>query len=375
MIRVVHVITGLFTGGAETMLFKLLSRTDRDRFHPAVVSLKSGGPMAEKIRGLGVEVYSAGLERRLPSPRKWMRLAKLVDDLEPNILQGWMIYGNLAAQMLSAGSGRRPRVLWNMRNSLHDLRVERRTTAGVVRAMARLSGLPVSILYNSRTSARQHEARGYDARKTRVIPNGFDGRLFRPDEEARRRLRGELGVRERTPLVGLIARFHPVKDHLNFLRAARLLVSAGSPARFVMAGRGTDGAEAGALVDRLQLRDRVQALGERDDLPPLTAALDIATCCSVAESFPNAVGEAMACGVPCVVTDVGDAQWMIGPAGRVVAPRDSAALADAWRTLLALPPGRKRAIGEAGRARVLEKFSLDRVVGQYESLYAEVAHG
>jgi len=373
MIGVVHLITGLNTGGAETMLFKLLSMTDRQRFRPVVVSLKSGGTLADRIRELGVEVYGADMRSRIPSPSKWLRLGSLVRRLAPDILQGWMIYGNLAAQTLSWRSGSRPRVLWNMRHSLHDLKMERRTTAAVVRAMAGLSSQPVSILYNSATSARQHEARGYDARKTRVIPNGFDSHLFRPDPEARASLRSEMGINDRTPLIGLVARYHPVKDHTNFLRAARLLVSAGSPARFLMIGRDTDGPEVRAAVDRLDLRRQVVGLGERSDLARLTAGLDIATCCSVAESFPNSVGEAMSCGVPCVVTDVGDSAWMVGEAGRVVPPRDSAALCDAWRGLLWLPPERRRQLGETARARVLGQFSLDRIVNQYESLYTEVA--
>jgi glycosyltransferase involved in cell wall biosynthesis len=247
--------------------------------------------------------------------------------------------------------------------------------AAAVRVMAKLSGLPHTVLFNSRTSARQHEQAGYRPRRLRVIPNGFDLELFRPGEHFRESLRAELGLAPDAELVGLVARCHPVKDHASFLEAAARLVAAGSGAHFLLAGQETDGRQVAARVEELGLGGRVHALGERHDVARLTAALDVATCCSLAESFPNSVGEAMACAVPCVVTDVGDAAWMVGASGLVAPVRAPAALATAWRTLLALTPEARRRLGVQARERVKTEFSMNQVAKQYEDLYREVVYG
>ncbi|MGH9671735.1 MAG: glycosyltransferase, partial [Bryobacteraceae bacterium] len=245
-------------------------------------------------------------------------------------------------------------------------------TRWVLRRMAALSHWPDAIIYNSRASAQQHEALGYDAARTRVLPNGFDLDHFRPDPEARRGVRAELGLGSAVPLIGIVARHHPVKDHECFLRAALRLERRGSPAHFLMAGRGVDSPIMRARIDRLGLDGRVHALGERQDIPRLTAALDVGTCSSVSESFPNAVGEAMACGVPCAVTDVGDAAWMVDNTGLVVKPRDPRGLCLAWQKLLAMPAPDRARLGAAARERMALHFGLARVAGLYEELWTEV---
>lgn len=353
------------------MLSRLLTRVDRSRFEPSVISLKSG-PLEKGIRDLGIEVVSLGLRTPWSGVRALPALRRHVRRLDPDLVQGWMVYGNLAAQYCALAAPRRVPMLWNLRHSLDELALLRPRTRWVLRRAAAFSSWPEAIVFNSRTSARQHEEIGYDPSRTRVLPNGFDLEVFRPDAEARRSVRAEMGIHGDAPLIGIVARYHPVKDHANFLDAARLLAAAASPAHFVLAGRGTDGAEMTAQVAALGLEDRVHALGERADVPRITAALDVATCCSVSEAFPNMVGEAMSCGVPCVVTDVGDAAWMIDGMGRVIRPRDSQALCDAWQSLLALSGEERVRIGEAARERVRAMFSLPDVARRYEDLWTEV---
>ncbi len=374
MTKVVHVISGLLTGGAETMLSRLLTRVDRSRFVSSVISLKSG-PLERRIRDLGIEVISLGLRTPWSGVRALPVLWRHVRRLDPDLIQGWMVYGNLAAQYCAMAAPRRTPVLWNLRHSLDELTLLRPRTRWVLRRMAAFSHWPEAVVFNSRTSARQHEAIGYDRRRTRVVPNGFDLEIFSPDGEARRSLRAELRVSDETPLIGIVARYHPVKDHENFLDAARRLAAAGSQAHFLMAGRGTDGPEMTARIGALGLGGRVHALGERQDVPRITAALDIATCCSVSEAFPNMVGEAMSCGVPCVVTDVGDAAWMIDRMGRVIRPRDPHALCEAWQSLLAVSGGERQRIGEAARGRVRAMFSLPEIAQRYEDLWTDVLEG
>ena len=166
-----------------------------------------------------------------------------------------------------------------------------------------------------------------------------------------------------------------MKDHANFLRAAALLSKKHKDAQFVLIGRGVD-YENRVLrrsIENLGLTDRTHLLGERHDMPRLAAALDIFSLSSAyGESFPNVIGEAMACEVACVVTDVGDAHWIVGDAGRVVPPRDSRALAEAWEHMIELGAEGRTAIGRAARARVIERFTLKSVVSRYETLYETV---
>lgn len=373
-IRIVHVITGLGTGGAEMMLWKLLGGTDRSLWDPAVISLRDRGTMAEPIEALGVPVHCLGVQASVPTPAAVGRLRRSIQALAPELLQGWMYHGNLAALVAGRWTPDAA-VLWNVRHSVDDLRNEKWLTAALIRLGAPFSRRTAGIIYNSRTSARQHEMLGYSADRTTVIPNGFDVTRFRPVPGAGPALRKRLGVPDTTFLVGVVARYHPMKDYPNFLLAAAELRQR-HDVRFVLAGRMVDAAnpELAGPIERLGLRDVVHLLGEVADVPVLTAGLDVACSASAwGEGFPNAIGEAMACGVPCVVTDIGDSAWVVGDTGRVVPPRDASGLARAAAELLELPGITRAALGAAARARVVAEFSLDQIVARYQDLYACVA--
>ena len=373
-IRVMHIITGLHTGGAETMLLKLLSVHDAVRFKPVVVALGGRGPIADKIESLGITVCCLEMVGNRPSPVAIWRLLKLVQQYKPQVIQGWMYHGNLAATLAGCLTPGNMPVLWNIRQALHELRRDKRMTAMIIRLGARLSFLPRGIIYNSRISAKQHEKLGYASKRTLILPNGFDCELFSPSLEARASLRQQLGIPNDTKLIGLVARWHPVKDHANFIAAAARLASIRGDAQFVLVGTNIDGKnrELMELIDGAGLRDKMHLLGERTNLSEITAALDIATSSSLSEAFPNVIGEAMACGVPCVVTDVGDSAAIVGETGKVVPPKDSDALAIGWDNILGLSLEQRKRLGDAARQRILDNFSLPSIVAQYESLYVRV---
>ena len=374
-INALFVITGLGVGGAETMLWRLLSRLDRTRYSPSVISLRAGGPFAERVEKLGVPVYSLDWQSALGSLRAFKNLVSMFKGLAPTFVQGWMLHANAAALMKYFVYGKQVHVIWNVRHSFQGSESLKISTQVLDRALGYLSWCPRRIVYNSQVSAIEHEQMGYDARRTVVIPNGFDCDMLRPRPELRLKVRRELGLDVSTPLIGLFARVHPMKDHTNFLHAAQRLVSRKSLAHFLLVGQGTDGTNITAQIKALDLVGRVHVLGERSDIPELIPALDIATSSSASEGFSNSIGEAMACGVPCVATDVGDSSFIIGDTGRVVPCKDSPVLADAWQELLDVDPNKLLDLGRAARNRVLEMFSLDRVVMQYERLYAEVVGG
>jgi glycosyltransferase involved in cell wall biosynthesis len=287
-----------------------------------------------------------------------------------------MYHGSLAATIGSWAVPQRAPVLWNIRHSVHDLALEKPLTRLILALSARLSHLPQAIIYNSRVSAAQHARLGFDASRAVVIPNGFDGTVFRPRPEAKARLRAQLGIDPAETVIGLVARDHPMKDPGNLVRAAALLRARGQAVHLVIVGSGLDQThpELGKVVRECGLEAHVSLLGERTDIPEVVAGFDIATLCSAwGEGFPNVLGEAMASGVPCVATDVGDCSWVIGPHGAIVPPRQSEALANALGRMLDLGPDARHQLGLAGRARILQHFSMQEVVGQYESLHLRVS--
>jgi glycosyltransferase involved in cell wall biosynthesis len=230
------------------------------------------------------------------------------------------------------------------------------------------------VVSNSAAGLRAHEQLGYRPRRWAIIPNGFDTDRYKPCGTARQDFRREIGVGDDVPLVGLVARAHPMKDHATFLAAAAIVAARRPDVQFIVAGRGVP--ESAAIADLLSthgLGGRAHLLDERQDTWRVLAALDIAVSSSYSEAFPNVVGEAMACGTSPVVTDVGDSALIVGAAGRVVPPRDPNALAQAVVELLSMEPAGRKALGAAGRARIREEYSISAIASRYLRLYGELA--
>ncbi len=373
-ITILHIINDLSIGGAEMMLYRLLSEKSRQRFEPVVISLMNRGSLRQQIEELGIPVYSARMPPRLPTPASIWRLIRLVRQIKPDLIQGWLYHGSLAAQVGSLSFKRVP-TLWSIHCSIYSLSFEKKLTAAVVRFCALLSRLAAHIIFVSRTSQSQHQALGYDLRRSSVVPNGIDTSLFAPSIEARESVRSELGLPHETLLLGVIGRYHAMKDHANFLKAAALVAARYPEVHFLLAGRGLDHENRvlRRLISELELDGRTHLLGERADIARLVAALDIfCLSSSHGESFPLIVGEAMAAAVPCVVTDVGDSAWILSGTGRVAKPRDAQALAAACTDLLSLGQAGRSNLGRAARTRVVEHFSLATVVAEYEALYERI---
>jgi glycosyltransferase involved in cell wall biosynthesis len=371
-IKILHVINDLSIGGAEIMLYRLLSENDNERYEPVVLSLMDQGSLRQRIEALDIPVHTAGMSHGMASPASVWRLIRLVRKINPDLIQGWMYHGNLASQIAALFTARKTPVVWSIHCSIYLLSLEKKLTRAVVRLCAPLSKLAARTVFVSRTSQVQHQALRYATGNSCVIPNGIDTTMFAPADEARVSVRQELGLPADALLTGVLGRYHAMKDHSNFLRAAALVSETQPEAHFLLAGRGLDHENRTLrdLIQSLRLSDRVHLLGERTDVAQLVAALDIfALSSAYGESFPVIVGEAMACGVPCVVTDVGDSAWMVSETGYVVPPRDHNALAQACNALLDLGPQGRRGLGQAARKRVADLFSLSSVVATYAELY------
>jgi glycosyltransferase involved in cell wall biosynthesis len=373
-LRVTHVITGLGEGGAQVALRRLVAASGPGGPEHAVVALVAEGVADEPLAARGVPVDTLDMRRGIADPRALLRLLRLLRRRRPDVIQGWMYHADLLAGL--AGKLLGIPVVWGLRHADLAPGSTRPLTRWAARAGARLSGrLPERIVCCAEAALRAHAALGYRADRMLVIPNGFDTDQLAPSPEARARVRGELGIEPAAPVVGLLARLHPDKDVPGFLRAAREVARARPDAAFLLAGEGISWSspELAAAVPEPGLRGRFHLLGVRHDVPALLAALDVLACSSRTEAFPQVLGEAMACAVPCAATDCGDTAAIVGPTGRIVPPGDPAALARAILDLLALGPGERAALGAAARSRVRERYDLGGVARRYAALWEAVA--
>jgi glycosyltransferase involved in cell wall biosynthesis len=363
------VITGINTGGAETALCRLLESTGGQDAENSVVVLGGEGTLSARVRASGAKISHLGMTSYRAAPGAVPVLRRMIRHAAPDVVHGWMYHANLAVTAATALSG--IPTVWGIRHSLHDLSRDKRATRLVIRLGARLSRFPRAILYNSRVSASQHEEIGYCRRNTLVIPNGFDTEEFRPDEGRRESIRRELEIGERDLAIGMIARTHPVKDHATFLRAAAILAQSVPEVVFVLVGDGAcrENKDLAELIERLGLQRTVRLCGRRDDIPAVNAALDIACSSSAGEAFPNAIAEAMACGVPCVSTNVGEAAAIIGDFGRLVPPKDPEAFAAALASLAQMDASGLKAMGRNARLRIVDNYSMARMADRHVELY------
>jgi glycosyltransferase involved in cell wall biosynthesis len=374
-LRIVLIITGLSTGGAELMLHKLLQNLDVGRFAPHVISLGMKGVVGPSLEAIGIPVTALEMKPGITSIRKVIPLISKLRALKPDVVHTWMYHADLLGGISSRIAGIKA-LAWGIRHADLSQSANKRTTLWVVRMCARLSSwIPRKILVNSQVARIAHEAIGYAADKMVVIPNGFDLERFVPSPSARIKLRSELGLDSSTLLVGVIGRFHLQKNQMGFVQVMAELQDIQPNLHFVLAGLGVD-ADNHRLVSAIRAAgvSRVcHLLGPRTDIPHLMAALDILALPSVGEAFPNVVGEAMACEVSCVVTDVGDSAWIVGNTGRVVPAGDMSGMALAIHDLLMMPADQRAALGLAARERVGSMFEIGTVVKQFEAFYESLA--
>lgn len=376
--NVVHVITDLLDGGAEAILYRLIVATSTDVRHHVIVLMDPAkyGPLIEAV---GVRVDVLGMPRGRVTAGGLRRLFGLLRGSQADVIQTWMYHGDLIGGAVARLAGHSA-ITWGVHHSDLDSATMAFSTRMVVRACALLSHVvPERIVSCSRAGATVHRRIGY-ADKFAVLPNGYDTDAFHPDAEARACLREQWQVAAGTPVIGLVGRLHPSKDHRNLLKALVLVRNSRPDVRCVLAGSGCSPTDPGLaeMIDELGLRGAVIPLGQRNDVPSVMNALDVHVLSSNGEAFPNVVAEAMACGTPCVVTDVGDAGLIVGSTGMTVPPRDAKALAAAIGAMLderERDPQRWKSRRETTRGRIVDNFSLSRMADDYRRLWTAAARG
>jgi glycosyltransferase involved in cell wall biosynthesis len=369
-LTLLHVITDLDVGGTELSLARLLVSMNRERFRHRVVSLLPAGPVAAMLRDDGIEVDSLEMAHGRLTFGGLGRLRRLIGETKPDLVTSWLYHADLLSTVALLPGSRVP-LVWNVRSAHMDMRRYSWVSRATRRLCARLSGRPDLIVANSTAGRDYHVEFGYHARAWEVIFNGIDTDRFRPDADARRGVRQDVGIPADAPVVGLLARHDAMKGHPVFLDAALRIAEACPSVHFLLAGTGVEPSApffAQWLAGHAAMAPRLHLLGRRADTPRLMAALDVYCSPSLGEGFPNAVAEAMSSGVPVAASDAGDSRLIIGETG-IIAPVDNAAaLAEGCLALAREPEDTRRARSEQARARVVERFGLARAVSEYERM-------
>ncbi len=368
-IRVIHLITGLNTGGAEIALLRLLSKMDRQKFDLHIISMIPVGSIGEKIRDLGLPVSSLEMQPGQPSLRGFLRLLQFLKQIRPDVLQTWLYHADLMGLLAAKVAGLQT-IVWNIRSAEMDFLQYRWLSGQVVKLCALLSSWPTAVIVNSRAGQTIHTRLGYHPREWIFLPNGIDTQIFQPDPEARAKVRAEWQVEADEILIGIVGRIDPQKDHATFIRTAALASQALPKLRFVCVGSGPEDYQVRMKELSTQLNlTNLRWAGARTDMPAVYNALDVLVSSSIGEGFPNVVAEAMACEKPCVVTTVGDSSILIAETGMCVPSGNPEALAEGLLRMLALPAVERTRLGQKARQRIADNFSLQKMVSEYTALY------
>jgi glycosyltransferase involved in cell wall biosynthesis len=350
-----------------------LARGLRERGHTVTVAVfYPDGPLGRGLAEAGVEVLSLGKKGRWDVVGFLARLAAAIRSRTPDIVHGYEGTSNIVAALLKPSY--RSKLVWGIRASNMDLRRYDWLHRVGHRIKRQISGVPDLIICNSQAGYDYSVGERFRSDRMIVIPNGIDTARFRPDPAKRGRTRSELGLRDGEPAVGIVARLDPMKDHPTFLEAARLVADRRPDVRFFCVGTGPEpyAARLREQAEALGLADRLTWTGALDEMDAVYNGLDLLVSSSrFGEGFSNVVGEAMACGLPCAVTQVGDVRTIVGPLGEVSPPEDPEALgAGILRMLTRTQDGGLDR--DVVRARIVDNFSIERLVTRSEQALAGV---
>jgi len=366
--KIVHVITDLDIGGAEIMLHRLLCASrDSSEYQHVVISLTSTGPIGQKLLAQGCAVFECGLHSLWTMPAAILRLRKLLLQLQPDIVQTWMYHADFLGGVVARSCGLK-NIIWGVRST--QVPINSRLTGLLVKANALISSyVPKKIVCVANAALESHRKFGYDSKRMLVITNGIDLDDFFGGSKPSYPLK----ISTASPLIiGCVGRFHADKGQDVLLQSFAQVLLQQPDLRLMLIGRGCDASntELGALLDSLNLNHAVNLLGERHDIATLLQSMDIYCMPSRSEGFPNGLVEAMACGLPCVATDVGDAAVLGEGIVQFVAPSSVAELTKGLQLLLDKSPAERLRLGQQAALRIKEHYSIENVRSQFEALYA-----
>lgn len=373
MKKIVHIIMSLNIGGAELMLKRLVLHShQKEKFEHIVITLTDLGVMGPELQNRGIRVYSLGMKSLPTLPLIFLKLQRLLKEIQPDVVQTWMYHSDLLGGFAAKSLGIE-NIIWGIRNTELNTK-ENFSRKAMVKLCAKLSyTIPSQIACVANTAMNTHiKQGGYDASKMLVIPNGFDINKFKPNDMQRLELRNKLNIKSDELVIGNIGRFDPVKNHKNFIKACISLLQKGYKFKVLLAGRDVDlnNPEISKLFKNNKLSKYFLFLGEIDDTPSFYNAIDVFCLCSYTEGFPNVLGEAMATEKVCLATDAGDAWDVLSNSGFRIDSTSFADIAIALETnVLNKALSNLNDIGNAARLSIVNSYSINKIVSQFEDLY------
>ena len=371
-IRILHVITSLNQGGAEGVLERLTNGLKSNFDHIIISLIGKNSYLENEISKNGGAVFNLNVNGFFSAVTAILSIIKIARNYRADIIQTWLYHADFLGTLARLLSGKRL-LVWSVRCSSLDRPDAPWTTHILIRILSIFSFIPDGILFNSFSGRAAHKALGYRSEMT-VIPNGFDLQKFQFNPDSREKFRSEIGVTNHMFVVGFIARFHRIKDHRCFLSAAKYIHSTNPHVRFVLVGLGMDSKNLELVgdIEKVGLRNFVTLLGSRSDIPCVMSGLDCLTLTSKSEGFSNVLGEAMALGLPCVSTDVGDARLILDDIGKVVPVGDAQAVANAIQTIINLGSARRLSLSRRNRKKIQDEYDLNDTVKRYTSFYKDI---
>ncbi|CAH0233953.1 glycosyltransferase [Peribacillus sp. Bi134] len=371
-IKLVHLITGLGNGGAENMLVKLISNTDADKYELLVISLLNKGVLGETIEKKGIKIYTLNMGSKGSLLIKLKKLYKIFRDEKPDILQTWMYHADFIGIFIKILFPK-VKLLWNIRHSNFVKGIDKRRTVIIAKLCGLFSFIPNAIICGSNSAKKYHKKIYYKERKMFVIPNGFDTNLYSPNSKVRKDVRENLNIPIDAIVFGHVGRYHPLKNHDLILKSFYKLREINENCYLVLCGKNVDmsNERLSFLVNKYDLKN-IYLLGERTDIPNIMQCFDALLLPSKSEGFPNVIGEAMAIGVPCITSDVGDCREIISNTGYIIEEIDTINLTNALLKYIELSKDTKNSLSINARKRILDNYSISAIVKMYDHIYRKL---
>lgn len=368
MKEIVHIITGLGGGGAETMLYKLLCHQEKGKYSIKVISMTDRGVMAEKIEKLGIQVYTLDMKRGIPTIKALLKAKKICKNAR--IIQTWLYHADLLGYIVGKVFYKK-KVIWGVRQSNLDKRINKRTTLIVAKINSFLSKKVDFIISCSKEAVKTHTSIGYCKEKFVIIPNGFDLNRFYKINHAKIELSNEIQINEANDIILAVGRWDAAKGYETLLKSVSLLKESHSNFICLIAGENLEKENIllAEIIKKYNVEDHIHLLGRRDDIPKLMSAADVFVLSSEGEGFPNVLGEAMACETVCVATNVGDSKYIVDRFGMIVEKNNAPALQNGMIRVLSMTKQERQLLGKEARKRISDEFNIIKIVERYEVLY------
>jgi glycosyltransferase involved in cell wall biosynthesis len=369
-IKIVFIIVSLKTGGAQSMLLRLLNEIDKNRFNVTVISLTDGGDLGQSVIDLEIPLITANIKKNIFNIFALIKLCKIIQKIAPDVVHTWMYHsdliGGLLAKILHV-----PRIVWGVRSADFISVDTPLSTKLVVKLCAKLSrSIPNVIIYNSQKGLTYHENLGYTKNKSHVIYNGVDIDRFKPQDINYIKLRRMLSIAENKKIIGIVARYDYLKNHKGFVKMAKFINDCDDSCDFLMIGENIkDNKKLLSLIEQNNLLKNFHLLDSISNIEDIISGLNAVVITSLSEAFPNVMIEAMACGIPCFSTDVGDVEQLTYDREWLVSVEDMEKLANVCVQYLDLDAIVQKNIKENMIKYARKNYSSKIIVERYEAIY------